>query len=56
MTAKVTYYEAKVNNTEDYGTHIDFNMSVRIDPEPDRKARFMLTITDKECVIEVMKG
>ena len=49
MTTKVTYFDAKVNNTEDYGTHV--NLEVGIKMEDEQSAQFTLTVTRDGCQI-----
>jgi hypothetical protein len=50
MTTKITYFNAKVNNTEDYGTHINMEIGMRL--EEEQSVQYLLTVTKHGCQIE----
>lgn len=49
MTADVTYFDAKVNNTKDYGTHINIEIGMRL--EEEQSVQFLLIVTKHGCQI-----
>ena len=54
MTAKVNYFDNKVNNTEDYGTHV--NLEIGITMKDEQSVQYILTVTKEGCTIRKMKG
>lgn len=50
MTTKVTYFDAKVNNTETYGTHVNIEVGVKL--EEDESVQYTLIVTKQGCQIK----
>lgn len=54
MTDKITHFDSKVNNTEDYGTHVNLDIGIRM--EDGQSVQYILTVTKEGCTIRKMKG
>lgn len=52
MTTKITYFDAKVNNTEDCGTHINIEIGMKL--EEQQSVQYLLTVTKNGCQIKRM--
>lgn len=50
MTTKITYFDAKVDNTENYGTHINMEIGVRL--EEEQSVQLLLTVTKNGCQVK----
>jgi len=54
MTAKIKYFESKVNNTTDYGTQVSIEIGITMDA-PDM-VNYILAVTKEGCTIKRMSG
>jgi len=54
MTAKIKYFESKVNNTTDYGTQVSIEIGITMDAQD--MVNYILAVTKEGCTIKRMLG
>ena len=54
MTAKIKYFESKVNNTTDYGTQVNIEIGITMDAQDIQN--YILAVTKEGCTIKRMSG